>query len=432
MARRKRKGKSQRRIKHWHGRYQAGEDAEAGAGRGRKHSERAVKLPPQRLEAPAESLEELPKAEGLVVAVFRRGAIVRIDGEEVFCGIAKTFRAPEGATALAVGDIATVALTQEHHADGRLEIDKDRADGMIVARRLRETVLSRPQPMSGKRLDEHDGDLFEKVIAANMDVLLIVASVVEPPLRPRLVERFLIVAERGELEPVLAINKIDLARPDEQVLGDFRDLGLSAYPCSAVTGEGLGALRRALAGKRSVLAGASGVGKSTLINALVPGAEAATRSVRTKDQRGRHTTAAATVYDLPALSEAEGPVLSEAEGPALSEAEGPALSEAEGPVLSRAEGPVLSEAEGQTAAGAGAGGILVDTPGIRELGFQLDLDELPWYFPEFEPLAPQCKFRNCCHVHEPDCAVIAAVEAGTILRRRYESYLRIRQSLEEG
>jgi ribosome biogenesis GTPase len=97
-----------------------------------------------------------------------------------------------------------------------------------------------------------------------------------------------------------------------------------------------------------------------------------------KDERGRHTTTSAAVYDLP------------------------------------------------------GGGMLVDTPGLRELGMSLDAEELPWYFPEFEPFAPQCRFNDCTHTHEPDCAVIAAVEAGRIPPRRYESYLRILETLQHG
>ena len=423
--RRKGKGKSGRRIEHWHTRYAAGEEADTDGHRGRKLSHRGVKLAPGRLEAPDENLEDLPKSEGLVVAMYQRGAVVRIAGAPWFCAIAKTFRAPEGSSALAVGDVVTVALIQEHHLDGQLDIDKDRTQGFILSRRPRETALSRPRPMSGKRIDPHQTHVFEQVIAANMDVLLIVASVRQPSLRPRLIERFLIVAERGEMAAVLAINKVDLARPPDRVLDDLNDLGGEVLCCSAVTGEGLDALRKRLARKRSVLAGASGVGKSTLINALVPDAEAVTREVRMKDQRGRHTTAATAVYDLPALSTAEGPALSDAEAPALSDAEAPALRTVEGPVLSDAE-----ELPGGPLVGVGAGGILVDTPGVRELGVAIGLEELPWYFPEFEPFVPDCHFYNCTHTHEPDCAVLAAVEAGTIPRRRYVSYLRMRESRE--
>jgi len=396
MSKRKRKGKSDRRIKHWHKRYQAGEDVEQHAERGRKHTQRAVKLPPSRLAAPEENLDQMPKAEGLVTAMYRRGVLVCVEGRAAFCAVAKTFRAPEGSSALAVGDIVTVAFTHEHHTDGQVEIDKDRTEGFILSRRPRETALCRPRPMSAKRVDQYQAEVFEKVVAANMDVLLIVASTCQPKLRPRLVERFLIVAERGELEPVLAINKTDLAPPDDRAVEDFRSLGVEVICCSAVTGDRLDALRRRLAGRRTVLAGASGVGKSTLINALIPGAEAATRSVRAKDERGRHTTAAAAVYDLPAPDRPVG------------------------------------DPPADLPFGVGPGGLLVDTPGVRELGVHIDLEQLPWYFPEFEPLVPDCHFSNCTHTHEPDCAVLAAVEAGTVPRRRYVSYLRLRESLEQG
>ncbi len=371
----KRKGKSQRRIKGWQQRLAAGEELDRTARR-QGFSQRAVKLPADRLAAPEENLEELPKREGLVVGFFPGGVIVRADDQELLCGIAKTFRAPADASALAVGDEVTAAITRPNHADGQVENDRERADGMIVSRQPRRTVLSRPQPRSGKRSGAYEAEVFEKVIAANIDVLVIVASTREPPLRSSLIDRYLIIAERGKLKPLLAINKIDLARADEKVLADLRALELETVLTSAVTGQGLEDLRAALLGRRSVLAGASGVGKSTLINALVPEADAATRAIRMKDQRGRHTTSAAVVYDLP------------------------------------------------------KGGVIIDTPGIRELGVGLKAGELPWYFPEFEPLSPQCKFNNCTHTHEPDCAVVRAVEEGNILPRRYESYLRILESLK--
>ncbi len=376
MARRK--GKAQQRIKDWQQRFISGrDDVEDAFPQGRKLSARGIKLGDGSFAASEQSPDGMDQKEGMVVGVFRRGAFVRIEGKEIFCGIAKTFRAPKGFSPLAVGDVVTAAIVRPEHIDGQKELDKDRMDGMILSRRLRETALSRPRIRSGKRRNEYDKDTFEKVIAANMEVLLIVASTREPTLRHGLIDRFLIIAERGELEPVLVVNKIDLAAPDEQVLTDFRALEVETVLCSAATGEGLDHLRGVLAGKRSVFAGASGVGKTTLINALVPGANAATRTVRQKDSRGRHTTSTAGVYDLP------------------------------------------------------AGGILVDTPGIRQLGIDLQAAELPWYFPEFEDAARQCKFNDCTHTHEPDCAVVAAVEAGQIKPRRYEGYLRIFETLRD-
>lgn len=371
------KGKAKRRIRNLQQRYRAGEEIEDIAARQQRVGPKAIKLGTGSFAAGQQDLEGLPIAEGMVAAVYRRGAFVRIDGKQVFCGIAKTFRALESSTALAVGDNVTVALTRPEHTDGPLDIDKNRMDGMILSRQPRRTVLARPQPRSGKRRGRHQAEAFEKVIAANIDLLTIVASTCQPPLRPRLIERYLIIAERGELRPLLVINKIDLAAPDEQILSGFSALGLQTFRCSALTGEGLDGLQTALKAQRSVLVGPSGTGKSTLVNAMVPHAEAPTRPVRSKDERGRHTTAGAAVYDLP------------------------------------------------------AGGIIVDTPGVRELGLHLDVSELPWYFPEFKALAPSCKFNNCTHTHEPDCAVLAAVEAGRIPPRRYQSYLRLLDALED-
>ena len=372
----KHKGKSQRRIKDWHQRYEAGQEDDGTVARRQKLSQRAVKLPPSRAAAPEENLDTLPKTNGMVVGQYPGGVVVRTGIDELLCGIAKTFRAPEGSSPLAVGDDVTLALTQGHHADAS-KPDMDRADGMILTRGPRETLLARPQPRSGKHRDAYETETFTKVIAANIDVLLIVAATRRPPLSHGPIDRFLIIAERGELEPVLAVNKLDLGRPEGQTLGELEALDIDVFFCSALTGEGIEALRSALGQKRVVLAGASGVGKSAMINALVPGADAATRSIREKSQRGRHTTSAAVVYNLP------------------------------------------------------KGGMLIDTPGIRELGTGLNTAELTWYFREFDELSPRCRFNNCTHTHEPDCAVAAAVERGEILRRRYESYLRILETLEE-
>ncbi len=366
------KGKSRRRIRNWHSRLQDGEADNAAPQRQSLSSSRAVKIPPHRLEAPEDNLDDLPKATGMVVGFFPGGTIVRTADGELLCGIAKTFRAVENSSILAVGDQATVALTQ--HADGDVSADKDRADGFVIAREPRETLLARPQPTSGKRQDIYKVETLQRVIAANMDQLVVVSSMRQPKVKPGLIDRFMIVAERGEMAPLLVVNKIDLARPDQELLDHLADIELQTVFCSAETGEGVDELQARLTGHKSVLAGLSGVGKSTLINAIIPEANALTRNVRAKDQRGRHTTSAAVVYDFP-------------------------------------------------------GGVIVDTPGIRELGMDLTEQELPWYFPEFEPFVGDCKFNDCTHTHEPSCAIIAAVDAGQISDRRYDSYLRILESL---
>ncbi len=402
----RRKGKSQRRIKGWERRFREADADSLDADSAETLQPLRVKLPASRSHRrrgrlPACGLQaggvcdhedsdatETPPAEeaiAVVTGLFPGGAIVRIGDDVLFCRLAGTFRPPKGSSALAVGDEVAVALTQQRHTSGEKEIDGQRADGMILSRRPRRSALSRPQPTSGKRRGRYDEEIAEKVIAANMDTLLIIASVRQPKISPALIDRFCIVAERGEMEPMVVINKTDLGKPDKTLLAELAGGGLEVFQCSATTGKGLRKLRKALQGRRSVLAGASGVGKSTLINALVPGANLAVREIRMKDQRGRHVTSAATLHELPGLRRAQ----------------------------------------------SSRGGLLVDTPGVRELAVEMDAAELTWYFPELAEFAPKCKFNNCTHTHEPDCAVRAAAETGKIPPRRYMSYLRILETISK-
>jgi ribosome biogenesis GTPase len=435
MAKRKGKGKAGRRIKDWRERFSAGENPDDNAQRGRKPGVRAVKLPPSRLAAPEENLENLPKKEGLIVGVYRRAVSVLIEGRICCCAVAKTFRCPPNASALAVGDMVTVAVSADLASQpAGPDADKEQMDGFVLARRLRQTALSRPKPTSTKRQDQYQPEIFEQVIAANMDQILIVASMVQPKFRRRLIDRYLIVAQRGELAPLLVINKVDLRRPEQDLLDDMRLLGLDVLCCSAETHEGLDELRLRLAGKRTVLAGASGVGKSTLVNSLIPEADAVTRTVRPKDLRGRHTTVAATVYYLPDPADMGLAV----PPPAPAVLRGWAAEKALEPAQETSDAwqqPVAPSAQRDRQAPLPfiipPGGMIVDTPGVRELGFTIDAAKLPWYFPEFEPFVHQCRFSNCTHTHEPACAVIAAVERGEVPARRFESYIMILQSLGE-
>ncbi|MCD4823156.1 MAG: ribosome small subunit-dependent GTPase A, partial [Phycisphaerae bacterium] len=365
------KGKSRRRVKDWQNRFEEDRGAAESHASREKFSPREVKLGDGSFSVgQADELKDMQQVTGMVSGVFRRGIFVRTDGGELYCGIAKTFRPPEGfahTSPLAVGDDVTVALTRPEHTSGQVHLDRNRMDGMILSRRPRRTLLARPQPRSQKRRDTYNTEEPpQKVLAANMDVLLIVAATAAPAMRRGLIDRFLIVAERGELQPVLAVNKLDLAAPDEtmeNILADVAGQGVTVLRCSAASGEGLDEFVNALTGKRSVLAGASGVGKSTLINAIIPTADAATRTVRSKDNRGRHTTSQSRIYDL------------------------------------------------------SCGGMIVDTPGVRELGVDLRPTELPWYFPEFEDYVHMCKFRDCTHTHEPGCGIREAVEQEKILPR---------------
>ena len=375
MARRK--GKSRRRIKDWQRRFREQDPSSLDADQTETLQPERVKLPPWRLKEETGQVEapEGPTEEGMVTGLFPGGAQVRVGEEELLCRIAGTFRPPKGISALVVGDQATIVRARDEHVSGQGDIDKDRADGAILSRRPRETVLSRPQPTSAKRRGRYADEIFEKVVAANMEVLLIVASVRQPPLRPGMVDRYCILAERGEMQPLVVFNKIDLGEVDEGFAAELAAGGISAVRCSALTGAGLEELLAALQGRRSVLAGASGVGKSAIVNALVPGADLPTRKIRLKDQRGRHATSATTLHELP------------------------------------------------------GGGVIVDTPGVRELAVEMDAAELPWYFPEMAALAGECKFNDCTHTHEPQCAVRSAAEGGQIPARRYHSYLRILETL---
>ncbi|NLF33128.1 MAG: ribosome small subunit-dependent GTPase A [Planctomycetes bacterium] len=384
----KRKGKSQHRRKSWEQLHRSGHLASEDAESRRRLSRRRVKLPGQKqdeaifADQQAEPAGDGQRVAGTVVLLYPGGAIVRTaDHGDLQCGLAGTFRPAPLSSALAVGDEVTLAVMPETRGEiqgGQQDIDGRRVDALILQRAPRRTALSRPQSMRGKRRDPYETEIFEKVIAANMDQLVVIGAVAQPRFRRGLLDRYLIVAERGELPLVLVVNKIDLGDFDHALLDEYVPLGVSYLTCSSRTGEGLDAVRELLTGRRSILAGASGVGKSSLLNALVPELELVTREVRQADQRGRHTTTAATLYDLP------------------------------------------------------FGGSVVDTPGIRELGLEIDKADLPWYFPEIAALAPQCRFRDCSHTHEPDCAVQAAVEAGTVPERRYVSYLRILESIEGG
>ena len=216
------KGKSRRRIQNLQSRYDQDEDISAVEQHSK--SKRAVKLPAARLAEPELNLEAIEKASGLVVSQLPRGAIVRIAGQDRLCGIAKTFRAPPGATPLAVGDEVTVALTG--HSEEAAQTDKDRIDGLVIARQQRGSTLSRPRPLSGKRRDAYESHTFEKVMVANVDLLLIVAASRQPALRLGLIDRFMIIAQRGELTPLLVVNKIDLGPPEPAEIAHVEQLGM--------------------------------------------------------------------------------------------------------------------------------------------------------------------------------------------------------------
>jgi len=238
------------------------------------------------------------------------------------------------------------------------------AEGTIEAICPRRSELARPGP-AGKT----------HVIAANVDQLVIVQAAGQPPFKRHLAERFLATAARGRMGAVIVVNKCDLET--EAAIRDWTaPIEASSAPLvltSTLDGRGIDALRALLDGRISVLAGQSGVGKSSLVNALYPGTEARTSAISASLNKGRHTTTASRLYPLP------------------------------------------------------HGGYLADTPGIRTLGLFDDEEAVEGVFPEIVAAAASCKFRDCTHSHETRCAVRAAVERGAIHPDRYQHYLRLQR-----
>lgn len=216
-----------------------------------------------------------------------------------------------------------------------------------------------------------------KVIVANVDQVVVVFAAAHPEPHLRMLDRFLVLAGANELHALVVLNKTDLV-PAEQAGAKVEAYRRAGYPVlltSVPEHRGLDELRDALCGHRSVLAGPSGVGKSTLLNAVQPGLGLRVAEVSEAVRKGRHTTVSARLIPLE------------------------------------------------------CGGYVADTPGLRELGlWGVEPEDLPSLFPEFSDASRLCRFSTCTHTHEPGCGVRNAVEASTIDRSRYESYLALRQS----
>ena len=219
----------------------------------------------------------------------------------------------------------------------------------------------------------------EHIIATNIDQILIIMSTRNPAFKLGLLDRYLVIAEKNHLSARICINKIDLATREEfeKYVTYYSKLGYPAFFTSVVTGEGMDTLRQVLQNRVTALVGHSGVGKSSLIKAIEPGLDIKVQAVSKKTGKGVHTT---TVVQLFPLS---------------------------------------------------IGGFVIDTPGIRELGFwEIYRRDLKNYFIEFAQYQQQCQFADCVHLHEPGCAVKAAVEKGEILPERYDNYRSIYLSLK--
>lgn len=293
--------------------------------------------------------------QGIILWTMNEWYAVEIDGEEWRCHLRGSLRKDARAATLpVVGDRVEVRPTDERA-------------GLIERIEPRTSTFSR-RAAGGK------GQWREQVLAANIDQVLVVFAAANPEPHLRAVDRFLIVAEASDLHVELVVNKVDLAGEEaaRATFGVYERAGYTVRYVSAQRRQGLDGLPELLAGKITLVAGPSGVGKSSLINALVPGMDIRTGEVSRSLRKGRHTTVVGALHRLP------------------------------------------------------WGGYVADTPGLRELApWDIPPEDLAACFPEIDPFQDDCRWQPCLHRNEQDCAVRAAVERGEVDPGRYDSYLRV-------
>jgi ribosome biogenesis GTPase len=225
------------------------------------------------------------------------------------------------------------------------------------------------------RLDPTPKGDFRQILLSNPDQVVAVFACTQPEPHLRMLDRFLVIAEKQGLSALIVANKVDLIglKEAKKIFKVYPTLGYPVIFTSAKKQSGLEEFRKSLTGKISALAGPSGVGKSSLLNAIQPGLGLAVREIGARNERGRHTTVVREMFPV------EG------------------------------------------------GGYVADLPGLRKLSlWDVEPEELDGYFPEIRGLVSQCQFNDCSHFDEPGCAITQAVEEGTILPERYESYVRLR------
>ena len=299
---------------------------------------------------------------GRVLSVHGLDCIVSADdGREYRCAVRGLLKSlsTDQRNVISAGDIVMV----------RPEANTDAGDRY-------EALIVRIEPRYGCISRSSNGQ--QHVLVSNVDQLIVVASVAEPDIKPNLIDRFLVTAEKVGCRPIICFNKVDLIDASElqPLAGVYGQLGYHTLFTSVPNGDGIDQLQNIIQDKQNVVVGQSGVGKSSLLNALDPDLGLRTQTVSIDNQKGRHTTTAARLIEL------------------------------------------------------SKGGYVVDTPGIRQ--FQLwDViaEEVAGYFREIRPYINFCKYPDCSHIHEMPCGVKQAVAEGLLDLRRYESYCQIRAEL---
>jgi ribosome biogenesis GTPase len=296
---------------------------------------------------------------GLVIKNTGSWYVVRTDDGQLFdCKVKGNFRLKgiRSTNPVAVGD--RVSITPG--ADGKT--------ALIVSLEERRNYIIRKASNLSKQ---------SHIIAANVDQAALIVTISHPETSTTFIDRFLASAEAYRVPVVLIFNKTDIYSEDElhymqAVITLYESLGYTCLCCSASTGHGIEAIRQEFAGKMTLLSGNSGVGKSTLLNQLIPGANVKTAEISSAHDTGMHTTTFSEMYDLPSLSN----------------------------------------------------GAIIDTPGIKGFGtFDMERTEVSHYFREIFQIGQECRFADCTHTNEPGCAVLQAVKEHRIAQSRYASYL---------
>jgi ribosome biogenesis GTPase len=298
--------------------------------------------------------------------------VVRVDGNSCLAtGHGKEYRVfiPKRILSLAGEQLRTIAVGDEIIVSGRND------DEVWL-----QQVMPRQTWLARRSVDKK---AKEQVVVANVEQMAVVTSVGIPPFRPGIIDRMIVAAMRGGLEVLIVVNKSDLREQDsewpqvEKQLAEYRRLGYAVFCTSATKAQGVDELREQLRNRKTVFAGHSGVGKSSLLLVLDTQLDLRVQDVSYKTQWGQHTTTAVSWLPF------------------------------------------------------SFGGVAVDTPGIREFSlWQLTPQQVASYFPEIAALERQCRYKSCTHIHEPDCAVKAAVSPGNIAAFRYHSYCRIVEAAE--